>query len=184
MLGILQAPPNTALWTRLEREGRLLPDADGCCGDQNTLMNFVPSRPAKDIGREYVQALWRMYEPTTYLERCLRQCLAITPNPHCSQQMHVPPARALRLMALLIWKQGLRRPDLRGLFWRQLWQMARQQPRLLALYLSLCAAGEHFFEYRQLARERIGDQLGLDPLVPAPPVPNVTASTPVLAGAD
>lgn len=170
MLGILQAPPNTALWTRLEREGRLLPDADGCCGDQNTLMNFVPSRPSQDIGREYVQALWRMYEPATYLERCLRHCLAITPNPHGSQQMHMPPARALRLLALLIWHQGLRRPELRGQFWRQLGQMARQQPRLLALYLGLCAAGEHFFEYRQLARERIGQQLGHDPLT-APRTP-------------
>lgn len=46
--------------------------------------------------------------------------------------------------------------------------MARQQPRLLPLYLGLCAAGEHVFEYRQLARERIGDQLGHDPLA-APP---------------
>ncbi len=184
MLGILQALPNTALWTRLEQEGRLLTNADGWCGDQNTLMTFVPTRPSEEIGREYVQALWRMYEPAIYLERCLRHCLAITPNPHCSQQMHVPPIRAVRLLALLVWKQGLRRPELRGLFWRQLWEMARQQPRLLALYLGLCAAGEHFFEYRQLARERIGDQLGQDPLLPAPPIPNVTAREAVLAAAD
>ncbi|WP_216919060.1 B12-binding domain-containing radical SAM protein [Synechococcus sp. CCAP 1479/9] len=177
MLGILQALPNTALWTRLEQEGRLLQEADVLCGDQNTLMNFVPSRPARDIGREYVQALWRMYEPATYLERCLRHCLAITPNPHCSQQMHVPPVRAVRLLALLVWKQGLRRPELRGPFWRQLWEMARQQPRLLALYLGLCAAGEHFFEYRQLARERISAQLGHDPLT-VPPAAAVQAAQP------
>ena len=176
MLGILQALPNTALWTRLEQEGRLLTNADGWCGDQNTLMTFVPTRPSEEIGREYVQALWRMYEPAIYLERCLRHCLAITPNPHCSQQMHVPPIRAVRLLALLVWKQGLRRPELRGLFWRQLWEMARQQPRLLALYLGLCAAGEHFFEYRVLARERIGAQLGHDPLG-APPPPLTPAVT-------
>jgi hypothetical protein len=120
MLGILQAPPNTALWTRLEQEGRLLPGADGGYGDQNTLMNFVPSRQARDIGHEYVRALGRMYEPATYLERCLRQCLALTPNPHCAQQMHVPPARVVRLLALLVWHQGLRRPELRGRFWWQL----------------------------------------------------------------
>ena len=62
--------------------------------------------------------------------------------------------------------------------------MARQQPRLLAVYLGLCAAGEHFFEYRQLARERIGDQLGQDPLVPAPPAGDVTARAPVLVASD
>ena len=98
--------------------------------------------------------------------------------------MHVPLVRALRLLALLIWRQGVRRPSLRGQFWRQLLQMARQQPRLLALYLGLCAAGEHFWEYRQLARERIGDQLGQDSLVPSPPAPGVSAREPVLAGAD
>jgi hypothetical protein len=125
-----------------------------------------------------------MYEPATYLERCLRHCLAITPNPHCSQQMHVPLVRAVRLLVLLIWYQGLRRPGLRRQFWWQLLQMARQQPRLLALYLGLCATGEHFFEYRQLARERIGDQLGQDPLVPSPPAPDVSVREAVLVGAD
>jgi radical SAM superfamily enzyme YgiQ (UPF0313 family) len=177
MLGILQAPPNTALWTRLEREGRLLPDADACAGDQNTLMNFVPTRPLEEIGREYVEALWRMYEPATYLERCLRHCLAITPNPHRSQQVYIPIPKALRLLARLVWSQGVRRADIRGQFWGQLLEMARRKPQLLSLYLSLCAAGEHFFEYRQLARERISAQLGHDPLA-SQPVSQAPGQTP------
>jgi hypothetical protein len=32
------------------------------------------------------------------------------------------------------------------------------------MYLGLCAAGEHFWEYRALARERMSQQLGHDPL--------------------
>jgi radical SAM superfamily enzyme YgiQ (UPF0313 family) len=175
MLGILQAPPNTALWTRLEREGRLAPGADACAGDQNTLMNFEPSRPVEEIGREYVQALWRMYEPATYLERCLRHCLAITPGASPARRLQVPPLRALRLLALLIWSQGVRRRDIRGQFWRQLWVMARRKPRLLTLYLGLCAAGEHFWDYRQLARRRISEELGHDPLAEPPAVPAVPA---------
>jgi radical SAM superfamily enzyme YgiQ (UPF0313 family) len=166
MLGILQAPPNTALWSRLEREGRLLPDAEACAGDQNTLMNFVPSRPAEEIGREYVEALWRMYETAAYLERCLRHCLAITPNPHHAQQVSFPPLRALVLLLRLVWLQGLRRAEIRRQFWRQLFEIARRKPQLIAVYLSLCATGEHFWEYRQLARQRIGSQLGHDPLAP------------------
>jgi radical SAM superfamily enzyme YgiQ (UPF0313 family) len=165
MLGILQAPPNTALWSRLEREGRLRADADAGGGDQNTLMNFVPSRPAEEIGREYVEALWRMYEPAAYLERCLRHCLAITPSPHRPQQVHFPLAKALRLLLQLLWIQGVRRADIRHLFWVQLLSLLRRQPQLVPLYLSLCAAGEHFFEYRELARERISAQLGFDPLL-------------------
>jgi radical SAM superfamily enzyme YgiQ (UPF0313 family) len=182
MLGILQAPPNTALWTRLEREGRLLPGAEACGGDQNTLMNFEPSRPVEEIGREYVGALWRLYEPGVYLERCLRQCLAISPGAHRAQQIHFPPLRAARLLALLIWSQGVRRPEIRAQFWRQLLLMLRRRPRLVPLYLSLCAAGEHFWDYRQLARRRISEELGHDPLAEPPTVAADTAREPALTG--
>jgi hypothetical protein len=37
------------------------------------------------------------------------------------------------------------------------------------MYLGLCAAGEHFLEYRTIARQRIVQQLGYDPLVATPP---------------
>ncbi len=181
MLGVLQALPNTALWTRLEREGRLLPDADGLCGDQNTLMNFVPTRPLEEIGHEYVGALWRMYEPSAYLERCLRHCLAIRPNPQSSRRVTIPLAKALRLLTLLLWTQGVRHRAIRAQFWRQLLVMARRRPQLLGLYLSLCAAGEHFWDYRQLARERIGAQLGHDSLEPVRSVAEPGAGEPALA---
>jgi hypothetical protein len=123
-----------------------------------------------------------MYEPAAYLERCLRHCLAITPSPQRAQQMHFPPLRALRLLALLIWRQGVCRGEIRAQFWRQLLLMARRRPQLVPLYLSLCAAGEHFFEYRQLARLRISDQLGHDALrQPAAPAA-ATAREPALTG--
>jgi hypothetical protein len=123
-----------------------------------------------------------MYEPSAYLERCLRHCLAITPNPHCSQRVYVTFAKAVRLLALLLWKQGVRHRAIRAQFWRQLLVMVRRKPQLLGLYLSLCAAGEHFWEYRQLARERIGAQLGHDPLEPARSVPEPGEGEPALAG--
>jgi len=41
----------------------------------------------------------------------------------------------------------------------------RTKPQFLNMYLGLCAAGEHFCEYRALARERITQQLGYDPLI-------------------
>ncbi|MCF3609635.1 B12-binding domain-containing radical SAM protein, partial [Planktothrix agardhii 1033] len=45
MLGILQALPNTALWDRLKQEKRLMAGNGHPTGDQNTLMNFIPTRP-------------------------------------------------------------------------------------------------------------------------------------------
>ncbi len=166
MLGVLQALPNTALWTRLDHEQRLFQTIHGALevGDQNTLMNFTPTRPLGDIAKEYLTALWTMYEPANYLKRCFRHCLEITPNPRLQQNMHFPPGKGLRLMSQLLWLQGIRRPGIRMQFWRQLWVILTQKPQFLNVYLGLCATGEHFLEYRAIARERISQQLGYDPL--------------------
>jgi len=170
MLGILQALPNTALWDRLKQEQRLLEGVGGVeVGDQNSLMNFIPTRPLSEVAREYVEAIWTMYEPANYLRRCFQQCLQIAPNPQLQQNMYFPPGKGLRLVAQLLWKQGWRRSEIRGQFWRQLWAILRTKPQFLNMYLGLCAAGEHFWEYRALARERITQQLGEEPpVVPTP----------------
>jgi len=165
MLGVLQALPNTALWQRLTQEQRLL-DSLGAIevGDQNSLMNFTPTRPMAEIAKEYVDALWTMYEPKNYLKRCLQQCLNITANPKLQQNMYFPPGKGLRLVAQLIWHQGIRRSEIRAQFWQQLWIILRTKPQFLNMYLGLCAAREHFWEYRALARQRITQQISYDPL--------------------
>ncbi|MBH8556253.1 DUF4070 domain-containing protein [Nostocaceae cyanobacterium CENA357] len=172
MLGILQAPPNTALWTRLQKEKRLFDDISHPTGDQNTLMNFIPTRPVAEIAREYVEGFWRLYEPTNYLRRCFQQCLSIGSLEKRKQTMQFPLGKGLQLVAQVIWHQGLRRPEIRLQFWQQLWTIVRKKPQVLNMYLGLCAAGEHFWEYRALARERITEQLGYDPMqVPMLPEP-------------
>jgi radical SAM superfamily enzyme YgiQ (UPF0313 family) len=165
MLGVLQALPNTALWQRLKQEQRLLEGLGAVeVGDQNSLMNFTPTRPMTEVAKEYVEALWTIYEPKNYLQRCLQQCLSITTNPQLQQNMYFPPGKGLRLVAQLIWHQGIRRSEIRTQFWKQLWIILRTKPQFLNMYLGLCAAGEHFWEYRALARKRITEQLGFDPL--------------------
>ncbi|MEM8719143.1 MAG: B12-binding domain-containing radical SAM protein [Cyanobacteria bacterium P01_G01_bin.39] len=162
MFGILQAIPNTALWTRLKQEQRLLENIT--FSDQNSLMNFIPTRPLAEIAHEYLEALWEMYEPENYLRRCLEHCLKVTPNPHLQQSVHFPRGKAARLVAQLFWRQGWQRRDIRAQFWQQLWIIVRTKPHFLNMYLGLCAAGEHFWQYRTLAKERITQQLGFDPL--------------------
>jgi radical SAM superfamily enzyme YgiQ (UPF0313 family) len=180
MLGVLQALPNTALWHRLKREERLQENKGVgaiATGDQNTLMNFTPTRPMTEIAQEYVEGFWKMYEPSSYLRRCLQQCLNITSNPAGTraaargihQNMYFPPGKGLRLVAQLFWRQGWQYKEIRAQFWQQLWTMLRQKPQFLNMYLGLCAAGEHFWEYRELARKRITEQLGFDPLTEVPP---------------
>ncbi|WGV23288.1 B12-binding domain-containing radical SAM protein [Halotia branconii] len=164
MLGILQAPPNTALWTRLQKEQRLFDDISHPTGDQNTLMNFIPTRPVAEIAKEYVEGFWILYEPTNYLRRCFQQCLSIGSLERRKQTMQFPLGKGLQLVAQVIWHQGLRRTEIRLQFWQQLWTILRKKPQVLNMYLGLCAAGEHFWEYRALARKRISEQLGYDPM--------------------
>jgi radical SAM superfamily enzyme YgiQ (UPF0313 family) len=165
MLGILQALPNTDLWNRLKKEQRLVEgDSVHPTGDQNTLMNFIPTRPLAEIAREYVEGFWMLYEPSHYLRRCFQQCLDLGSQLGQKRSRQFPLGKELRLLVQLIWYQGIRRPQIRKQFWRQLWVIVRKKPHILSLYLGLCAAGEHFWEYRVLARERIAQQLGYDPV--------------------
>jgi radical SAM superfamily enzyme YgiQ (UPF0313 family) len=120
MLGILQALPNTALWERLQREQRLVEGEGHPTGDQNTLMNFVPTRPIAEIAREYAEGFWTLYDPQNYLRRCFQQCLKINSLNRQKQTMQFPLHKGLRLIAQLIWYQGICRPEIRGQFWHQL----------------------------------------------------------------
>jgi radical SAM superfamily enzyme YgiQ (UPF0313 family) len=176
MLGILQALPNTALWNRLQGEKRLL-EGSGIMetGDQNSLMNFQPTRSIAEIAKEYVEGFWLLYEPNSYLSRCLEQCLNLNVPKGLHQHMKLPLLRGLRVVAQLFWHQGFRRPNLRRQFWQQLWTVLRQKPQVLSLYLTLCLTGEHFWEYRRVARDRIAQQLGYDPLIASMPLEQVEA---------
>ena len=172
MLGILQAVPNTALWQRLKQEQRLLEGFGGeevgevepALLEQEQPVGRVPTRPMAEVAREYVEAMWTMYEPKNYLRRCFEQCLNITPNPYLQQTVYFPPGKGIRLVIQLLWRQGWQRRETRLQFWQQLWAILRTKPKFLNMYLGLCAAGEHFWQYRILARERITQQLGFDPL--------------------
>ena len=85
------------------------------------------------------------------------------------QTLQIPWATQLRLVAQIIWHQGITRSHIRKQFWQQLWTIFRQKPQVLTIYLVLCATGEHFWEYRWIARERISQQLGYDPMIHYPP---------------
>ena len=70
MMGMLQALPNTGLWHRLEKEGRLIEEkADAKGVNQTNLLNFLPTRPIRDIANEYVDAFCQLYEPNAYIDR-------------------------------------------------------------------------------------------------------------------
>jgi radical SAM superfamily enzyme YgiQ (UPF0313 family) len=157
MFGMLQALPNTALWKRLQKEGRLLEEKQETQGHQMDLMNFVPTRPLEELAREYVSCFWELYEPSRYLSRVYRHFMTMKPAPH------KVPFRMLELVEMravltICWRQGIKR-NTRFQFWRQLFSIIRHNPNVFVPYLSNCALIEHFLQYRQIVGNEIEAQL-------------------------
>jgi hypothetical protein len=106
------------------------------------------------------------------------QCLNIADPSFKRQWSNFTLKQELLLFARVAWHQGIRRAETRVQFWRQLFRVLIRKPKLFDLYISMCAEGEHFFEYRVLAKERIGAQvkeLALNPNQPDFYVPPSTS---------
>jgi radical SAM superfamily enzyme YgiQ (UPF0313 family) len=158
MFGLLQALPNTALWYRLQKEGRLL-DVK-VLGNESTLMNFIPTRPIEKIAEEYVEAFWQIYDPINYLDRLFTTIVKI--NSQGSKHKHRPsPSPVLstiQLIAVVLWKYGVALKT-RWRFWKYFWTIFRNYPDWLGGYLMGCAQLEHFMEFRETVRDHIQEQL-------------------------
>ncbi|MBE9077555.1 DUF4070 domain-containing protein [Romeria aff. gracilis LEGE 07310] len=153
--GMLQALPNTALWHRLSREGRLLESPSS--GNQTVLMNFVPTRPMAEIAEEYLHAFCTLYEPKRFLDRTYRHFLHMTPPRHRAAFKR-PALADLKALAIIVWRQGFKR-DTRWMFWHHLFSILKNNPALWEQYLTVCAYAEHFCEIRQVVRDQVEAQV-------------------------
>ncbi len=174
MMGMLQALPNTGLWHRLEKEGRLIQEtADAKGVNQTNLLNFLPTRPIRDIANEYVDAFCRLYEPNAYIDRVTHYYLKMGEprwkafyKAENSDKPVLPGWRDLRALSIVVWRQGVQR-DTRFRFWRSLATVARRNPKCLEQFLVTLAHNEHFQEYRGVVTKEIQEQLASLP--PEPP---------------
>ncbi|PSI01191.1 B12-binding domain-containing radical SAM protein [Synechococcus lacustris] len=174
MMGMLQALPNTGLWHRLEKEGRLIQEkADAKGVNQTNLLNFVPTRPIREIANEYVQAFCQLYEPNAYIDRVTHYYLKMgKPRWHAfykaekSDQSSLPSLTDIRALSIVVWRQGFKR-NTRFRFWKSLAIIAMRNPKLLEQFLVVLAHNEHFQEYRGVVTKEIQDQMAALPLEPA-----------------
>lgn len=160
VFSMLQALPDTGLWKRLAKDGRLLYGRGGDI-NQTTLMNFVPTRPMEEIAREYVDGFWQLYDPIKFLDRVFRHFMLLrhATYPRKPRALRRKINRSnLRALLLVFWRQGLLRKT-RIRFWRHLYHMYRFNPGGIGSYLSTCTHCEHFVSYRRLVRDEIGQQL-------------------------
>ena len=71
MVGLLSALPNTRLYRRLQREGRLKPENSWKGNNTHELrMSFKPVLPEETLVRGYKSILSSIYSPKQYFERC------------------------------------------------------------------------------------------------------------------
>jgi radical SAM superfamily enzyme YgiQ (UPF0313 family) len=174
MMGMLQALPNTALWHRLDREGRLIQESGSAKGvNQTNLLNFVPTRPIREIASEYMQAFSDLYEPNAYIDRVYNYFLKLPPQKYKQMLRDHPekiqdqPSRSvswidIKALLTIVWRQGVVR-NTRFRFWSSLYGMARKNPARFTGFISILAHNEHFLEYRSIVKREIEDQLAILP---------------------
>lgn len=155
LMSMLQALPDTGLWIRLEKEGRLINNKANL--HQATLTNFIPTRPIENIAREYIDAFWKLYDPEAYLDRTYRYFLMLG-APVAKEPFKLPEWVDLRAFLIVCWRQGVKR-NTRWKFWHHLWDILRKNPAVWVHYLTVCAHSEHFLDYRQMVRSSIQSQL-------------------------
>ena len=165
---LLQAGPGTDLWDRLSREGRLLPTSYEHLSNQTGLLNFVPTRPQKEIVEEFIHLYDLLYDPSFYLKQTLEHFLDMEPL-KVKKPFSLPRFFEVRALLIMFFRQGVQYPSRRQ-FWETLLTAARKIPQRLHFFLSLCVELEHYEEYRRTIAWELRRQLArLDLSQPLPP---------------
>jgi radical SAM superfamily enzyme YgiQ (UPF0313 family) len=152
---LLQALQNTALWTRLQKESRLV-EGTVHTFHQGSIMNFLPTRPVEEITREYIGTFWHLYAPMPYLKRTFQHFMKM--KGWRGKSRRPIDHNEIKLFLAICWRQGCLRST-RWRFWGQLVAICLAKPHLLFDYFIALGAGEHFFAYRHEVKAQLEEQL-------------------------
>jgi radical SAM superfamily enzyme YgiQ (UPF0313 family) len=138
MVGLLTALPDTQLWRRLQREGRLLMESTG--NNTEGSLNFVPRMDKARLVEGYKRILQTIYSPAEYYQRAL-DCLShLTQGPE-PRRTHI--TSDLAAFTRLILALGVR-DSARMEFWRYMKRTLTSHRRNFAHAVTLAAMGYHF----------------------------------------
>jgi radical SAM superfamily enzyme YgiQ (UPF0313 family) len=154
MAGVLQAPPTTALYDRMKREGRLHENSEALTNF--SAPNFDTVLPVPVLLRGLSTLLSGLYEAKPFFERALRSLEVWQPR-----DTQVPPSLPmsynLRAMAGSVWHQGVRSPYKRE-YWKFLYQLIRRfhrHPAKLWLGSMVLMSAHHFLIYSREVAEQL-----------------------------
>ncbi|TAM82611.1 MAG: B12-binding domain-containing radical SAM protein [Acidobacteria bacterium] len=153
MAGFLIAPPTTALYDRMLKEGRLLTDTTATSNFDPP--NFKTRLPLPVLLRGMHKTLTSLYAPSAFYDRCYRslvQWKAREPQ----KAPDISPWAMLVIFVRSIVRQGLL-SNYRGAYWKFLFRSLRHwllDPRKLSMGLAMLLSGHHFIPYaRQVAAQ-------------------------------
>src|SRR5262249_55326229 len=139
MVGLLTALPDTQLWRRLEREGRLLLESTGNNTDGS--LNFVPKMDATRLIEGYKSIMRSIYSPGEYYQRALDCLERVVSGAHESQRNGLT-SNVVTLFRIAM-ALGVR-DHARGEFWRYLRLALIRHHGKFAEAMRLAAIGYHF----------------------------------------
>jgi radical SAM superfamily enzyme YgiQ (UPF0313 family) len=139
MVGLLTALPDTQLWRRLEREGRLLVESTG--NNTDGTLNFIPRMDAERLIEGYKSIMRTIYSPREYYQRalnCLERVVAGSPVPRRNGI-----ARDVVTLSRIMLALGVR-DRARGDFWRYIRRALTRHREKFGEVVRLAAVGYHF----------------------------------------
>jgi len=140
MVGLLGALPNTPLYRRLEKEGRL---RRNFTGDQFGLTNVITKLPKSLMIPGYRKVMETLYHPEVYFQRCRENLARWNPVPGTHRPLVL---RDLFSAWRALWAQGIRAPYRRA-YWRFIRWTIRYHPAKLGRAIAQAAAGHHYITY-------------------------------------
>ena len=139
MIGTMVALPNTQLYRRLEREGRILGETDGN-NTHSMEINFVPRMPVEKLLEGYRRVIATIYRPDHYFRRCATLLKRI---PYKKDAHHSITGRQIKALFISLLRQTFSRYGLHYL--RLLGSTLISEPRHFPNAVNLAVKGYHFF---------------------------------------
>ena len=137
MVGLLTALPETALYRRLAREGRIL--AETCGNNTDAVLNFVTRLDRDVLTSGYRDLMRRLYAPQNYYRRIRAFLRSFEPRgPKIPLSSADVQAFLKSLWLLGVWQKG------RAGYWRMLTTTLFACPRKLPAAIELSILGYHF----------------------------------------
>jgi hypothetical protein len=153
MAGVLQAPPTTALFDRMKREGRLIEGSQAITNF--SAPNFKTVLPLPVLLGGLSRLLFWLYEPKSFFDRALRS-LEIWHTQPSQKPPALPMSYNLRLLAASMWTQGVRSSYRRD-YWQFLWKLVRRyatDDTKMWMGIMILLSAHHFLIYaREVANE-------------------------------